>query len=85
MPVWALCRWKYDTKVHLKEMAGGCGHESSCRGWGPVVEYCEHTDEKPLGFLNAKKFFTSYVTVSFSRDLVCVTKWEVDRLIGSFF
>ena len=36
-------------------------------------------------FSNAKKFFTSYATVSFSRDLVCVTEWQVGRLIGSFF
>jgi hypothetical protein len=49
------------------------------------VEYCEHADEKTSGFLNAKKFFTCWATVSFSRDLVCVTEWQVDRLIGSFF
>jgi len=29
VPVWALCRWEYDTKMRLKETAGGCGRESS--------------------------------------------------------
>jgi hypothetical protein len=40
---------------------------------------------KLVSELYANKFFTCWATVSFSRDLVCVTEWQVDRLIGSFF
>jgi hypothetical protein len=49
--------------MHLKET----GQEGV--GKHPVVEYCEHTNEKPSGFLNAGKFFACWATVSFSRDL----------------
>lgn len=36
-------------------------------------------------FLNAKKFFTCWATLTSSRELVCVTKWQVDKLIVSVF
>jgi hypothetical protein len=78
--------WKYDTKMHLKgtgQEGVGKNHltEDGDRWWNIVNIWME----KLKVFLNTKKFFTCWATVSFSRDLVCVTEWQVDRLIGSFF
>ena len=36
-------------------------------------------------FFKCKEILYMLGNCSFSRDLVCVTEWQVDRLIGSFF
>jgi hypothetical protein len=58
-------KWEYNIKLHLTDMTGECGVDSSGSGQRPVVGSCE-SDKENLSFIKYWNI-SSYATTSFPR------------------
>jgi hypothetical protein len=49
-------RWEYNIRMNLREnRMGSCGLDFSGLGWGPVVGFCEHSND-PSGSIKGAQF-----------------------------